>query len=62
MELIKKLPNEIQSEIFLYYSYVPFNKNDLNRYTKIFKPIYFKSNYDLIYISKNQCDAVSNEL
>ena len=28
MELIKKIRNELKSKIFLYNSYIPFNKND----------------------------------
>ena len=38
---------------------MPFNKNELNEYIKIFKPVYFQCNYDLIYIYIYQYGALT---
>ena len=61
-QLIKKLPNELQSKIFLYNSYVPFKKIELNYYVSNIKAVYFKSNDDLIFIHKIQYDGINKQL
>ena len=61
-QLIKKLPNELQSKIFLYNSYVPFKKFELNDYINNIKAVYFDLNYDLLYIDINHYKAISNKL
>ena len=58
MEVIKKLPNELQSKIFLYNSYVPFKKIELNYYVNNIKAVYYKSNDDLSYIDKLKFDCI----
>ena len=62
MEVIKHLPYELQSKIFLYGSYIPFKKNELKEYMSRIKAVYFKSNYDLIYIHKIQYDGINKQL
>ena len=58
MELIKQLPYELQSKIFLYGSYIPFKKIELNYYVNNIKAVYYKSNDNLSYIDKIQFDCI----
>ena len=62
MEVLKKLPYELQSKIFLYNSYVPFKKNELNDYVNRIKAVYYKSKDDLIYIHKIQYNGIDKDL
>ena len=62
MELIKNLPNELKTKIFLYGSYIPFKKNELNHHVNNIKAVYYKSNYNLSYIDKIQFDCIDKEL
>ena len=62
MELIKQLPYELQSKIFLYGSYIPFKKIELNYYVNNIKAVYYKSNDNLSYIDKIQFDCINEEV
>ena len=60
--LIKHLPYELQSKIFVYGSYIPFKKNELNEYVNRIKAVYYESNYDLIYIHRVQYNGINKQL
>ena len=62
MEIIKNLPNELKLKIFLYGSFNPFKKIELNDYVNRIKAVYYKSNYDLIYIHKIQYNGINKQL
>ena len=61
-QLIQKLPNELKSKIFLYGSFVPFKKKELEHYIISIKSVYFEFKYDLCYIDINHYNAISKKL
>tara|TARA_R110001606_G_scaffold397295_3_gene573379 strand:+ start:2228 stop:2575 length:348 start_codon:yes stop_codon:yes gene_type:complete len=62
MKEVSLLPTELQSKIFLYVSFLPFKRTDLEKYIEKFKPIYFEYNYDLYYIFNSQYKAIKQDL